>query len=441
MKLFPNLRNLVRSAVLAVLPLFSCGPDECYTYNNSTVTLTGQTDGVVARLSELEEAPENVLNDETIDFLNEIHVHNLSTQGIPPNTKVTSASESCFEGSSGEDFPPLFQPVHPEYTNVGGGGDVGVYMHGNQTISGAFIVSHGIGHLQPAGYLGENRNSEVIPQINANEKNLVGLAMLDPQDRTKYWLNYASRTFGLEYSLPVMMLNVNSGWISPDDAEEYFSQLINAADIFIFAGLQEYNGGFARLRQETERLATEGSLQEAIDAKIQEFMDRYPIPEPKRDEPGRSVTISEADAITTLRMALFRYIRETAGAQTARDYFTVTALFPSIPISEVVIRGIYNLNCAILESWQELVRDEPPSCEGQEHCDRFGAQYTNPLELRLCCFDTQGETLRKWVVEASGLDYRRFSHGRMPYQGIDAYAIYEMNIDSQQQIELEEQCR
>ncbi len=441
MKLFPNLENLVRSAVLAAVPLFSCGPDECYTFNNSTITLTGQTDGVVARLSKLEAEPENVLNDETIDFLNEVHAHDISTQGIPPNTKVTSASESCFQGSAGEDFSPLFQPVHPEYTNVGGGGDVGVYMRGNQTISGAFIVNHGIGHLQPAGYLGENQNSEVIPQINANEKNLAGLAMLDPQDRTKYWLNYASRTFGLEYSLPVMMLNVNSGWISPDDAEEYFSQLINAADIFIFEGLQEYNGGFARLRQETERLAAEGLLQGAIDVKIQEFMDRYPIPEPKRYEPGRFVTISEADAITTLRMAQFRYVRETAGAQAARDYFAVTALFPSVPISEIVIQGIDNLNCATMESWNEPAREEPASCEGQKHCDRFGAQYTTPLQLRLCCFDTQGETLRKWVVEASGLDYRRFSLGRMLYQSINAYAVYDMNIDSQQQIELGEQCR
>lgn len=432
--------NFVRSAALATATFFGCGSDECYSYNDSTITLNQETDGVVARLTELEqESSTKVLNDEVIDFVNEVHAHTLSTAGLPRDTRVTSVSDSCFRGSSGEDFPPLGTTYHPEYTAMSG--DVGVYVRGNKTIDGVFFVNHGVGHLQPAGYLGESANSEVIPQINAFEKSLAGLVLLSPEDRAKYWLEYEARTFGLEYRIPIVINDIQNGWIAPEHVEEYLTQLINAADIFIFLGLEQHQGNFAELRAETERLAEQGSLQNALEDGVREFMQRYPPLDFQRYEPRRNVDIAEANAITTIRLSHFNYIYERAGPDAAMAYFTTTALFPTVPIYERIIVGIGDLNCSMLASEREWL-SELPSCEGQEQCDRLGAQYISPIEMRLCCFEVQGDTLKKSVVDASGRLYTRFlGKGPMHSNGMDVDGIYEVEIGSQRQIGVEEMCR
>jgi len=376
-------------AVPLVATLFTgcLSPEECRTYNKTTIILNRETDGKIARFNELKHMPmpESFITESLIDFINETHA--LSAEGIPKNTKITRVPDYCPGGEA--------------YALPGGGSaERGVYLRSYISFANVRIVFHEIGHLQPSG-----RGNEVVSQLNEYEQIFNGFAVfanqLECYEDTKNWAGYA-------YELERRVVRAGGGDYGV--ADEY-----DEANVYIAYKLIEHEGNFNALRQEIEQLKQDGKLPAAIKEKVRLYNDR---PEGW----GAGIALE-------LRMSFFKELQRRFGRETALLYFD-SHTYTFIPELYSTVSGLSGLNCALTSEIEFREADSTEGCMGKETIDN----------AYFCCLSTEeregGDVeFQKWIVNASGY--------RCDGQNFDSpwHFHYFFDISSQIEIELDEPCR
>jgi hypothetical protein len=354
-------------------------PNECRTYNETTVTLNRDTNGQSIDLRSLENIPRgSFLTDYHVDFINEAHA--IASEGIPPDTKATQSPAYCLaSGSNGGQKSAYAQQ---EDAN---GRERGLYVPENpelDPITLINLVNHEIGHLQPGN---PENGSEVMSQINEYGQKLAGFALLMNRDADSgqliRWASHESRT-GI-FSKLARTLESGRGQPGNDSLDAY-----DLANMFIFMRLGETGGDIPAIRAEFRQLVESGGLASALDEASSSFLGRYSVE-------------NTADLFIDSRTRLISAMQMQYGV--AGSYFQAHSQL----LDSGLVFGLDGMNCALVTPPAEAVFTP---CSDSA-CTDAGADSSRPITVSLCCVaaDVRADAIgfSKWSVQASGTEYRK----------------------------------
>jgi hypothetical protein len=354
-------------------------PNDCRTYNETTITLNRETDGQSVDLRSLESNPSgSFLTPFHIDFINEAHA--IASEGIPPDTKATQSPSYCLmSGDNGGQKSAYAQQDDAD------GAQRGLYVPENQSLNSVTLinlVNHEIGHLQPGN---PQNGSEVMSQLNEYGQKLAGFALLMMQGADEgqlvRWASYESQS-GI-YQKLARTLESGRGQSGNNPLDAY-----DKANMFLFTRLGETGGDILSIRAEFRQLVESGGLAAALDEASSSFLGKYS-------------TANLPDLFIDARTRLVVAMQRQYGV--ADSYF----LAHSHLLDSGLVYGLEGMNCALTAP---LVSAEYAPCS-DDVCTETGADSSRAVSLSLCCVgaDVQASGIEffKWNVEASGTKYRK----------------------------------
>jgi len=411
-------RNLAFTIALPLLSLLSgCiiykydKPEECFKHNNTTTSINRETDGKVARITELEKYPEGstvlteeiiegdiIITEELIDFINETHV--LSTENMPSGVSITRALEYCF-GSA------YTAPINND-----------IFVLYPLNIASIGMAFHEIGHLQPEG----DNNYEVFSELNELDQILAAFALFAnqeyPEDNIR-WAHYANCAYPSRF------------WFSiPNNMPEDISSFDNydKADIFIHHKLIENNGDLAAVRAEAVELTQDGKLSSTLDEISLNFLEYYS---------SNPTAYAWADATLTIKIAAVKWLNMRFGSEMAQIYFdsNINSFLPSCGTPFFVF-GLEGMNCTAV-----TVENRLPEIPTPEECTDLGGEIKHEVMARFCCFSMKliGEDIsfEKSVIDTNGYT----CSGSLQIIDMEWDEAYFFNINSRTDLDVDEPCR
>lgn len=378
---------------LATVILAACTdlPVKCRTYNNSTVSLNQSTDGISARLEDLQTVPtEGIISEAFVDFMNETQA--LSSEGLPERTNVTLVDQECLDVNGDLLGHPV---VAYAITSNDTGWQRGIYVPSVLSLTNYNfrLLAHEIGHLQTAG----GGYDEVIPELNSVEQVLNSYALLNSQfdhypDHIN-WVRDFVRTVPGTFLTEQLDQNGDHS-----DLQTYMK-----ADIFVLMKLFGHNGDFNQVRQEIITLVDSGDLESAVEEEVREFENQYNI-----DFYQGSIAARRADVSLLADLYFFRALEQRFGRDVAAGYFSSSSLFPYQDKTPMI--GLLDLNCRVAREESGLPGMEKEKCPAQDpKCASLEAEYRIPRRATFCCWELietpAGSAFSKWLVDGIGHRY------------------------------------
>ena len=419
-------RNIVFAAALPLLAIASAGCEStgrqrsngnvegnvCSSYNDSTVSLNGETDGKTAKISELKKLPEDrVITEPLIDFVNETHA--LSTEGMPPDIMLTKVPAECFDEGvaayASLDERGAYVPTQVVFSSMR-----------CQDVQ-LWVLFHEIGHFQENG-----GGNEVIAQLNAVEQIIMGYVVFSNQTENPHdiigWAVSRNAALKPEFLFHFPIMDVNS--VNEHDK----------ADIFVARKLLEYNGDFREVRGEVGRLINEGRLSEAVNEEVERYYEEYY----SSGNPGFGVIATDN---LELRKTFFRELERRFGKDTAMAYLDATSYNARISADaetlDNIVIGLEGMSCQPAPPFG--VENGPLEMEG---CSVLGSEEGYVIEQPhvLCCIgaeEQEGEIIfRKWKVHAGG--YR--CKGPLRLYGQEWENVHFLGIEGKEEMDPGEVC-
>jgi len=417
-------RNAAFAAALPLLALASAGCEStgrqgsnvegnvCSSYNDSTVSLNRETDGKIARISELKKNPEGeIITEPIIDFVNETHA--LSTEGMPPDIMLTRVPAECFDEGvaayASLDERGAYVPTQVVFSSMRCP-DIQLW-----------VLFHEIGHFQENG-----AGNEVIAQLNAVEQIIMGYAVFSNQTEHPHdiigWAVSRNASLKLEFLFHFPITDINS--VNEHDR----------ADIFVARKLLEHNGDFRAVREEAGRLINEGRLLDAVNEEVEGYYEEYY----SSGNPGFGVIATDN---LELRKVFFRELERRFGKDTAMAYLNATSYNARISADaetmDNIAIGLEGMSCMPAPPFG--VENGPLEMEG---CSVLGSEEGYVIEQPhvLCCIgaeEQEGEIIfRKWKVHAGG--YR--CKGPLRLYGQEWENVHFLSIEDKEEMEPGEVC-
>lgn len=377
-------RDIAAAPLLAgIIAAIGCSevnsPNECRTYNETTVTLNRKTDGQSIDLRRLENIQfGSILTGYPIDFINEAHA--IASEGLPSETKATQSPSYCLmSGPNGGQKSAYAQQSDAD------GAQRGLYVPDNQSLSPITLinlVNHEIGHLQPGN---PENGSEIMSQINEYEQKLAGFTLLMRQGADSgqlvRWSYHESRS-GLYHKLS-RTLESGRGQTGNEPLDAY-----DLANMFIFMRLGVTGGNIPAIRAEFRERVANGTLEMELEAASESFLGEYS-------------TENLPDLFIGTRMRLINATQRQYGA--AGSYFQAHSQL----LDSGLVFGLDGMNCALAAPPAE---DVFTPC-GDSACIDAGADSSRQISVSLCCVaaDVRADAIgfSKWSVQASGTEYQK----------------------------------
>lgn len=389
-----------------------CQKDECKSHNRTTYSIKRETDGRTAALKRIEALRGiNPVAEPILDFLNETHA--ISTSGIPGDATITLVPERCAmtSGRHGAAYAVPFS----DYLS-----DRGVYlvsMGSTMNVPALPIIttlSHEIGHLQSRD---NGPGREVISQLNETEQYEMGFVLFLRQGAASEdlvrWLAHTN-TYGLANGIGFSLTGLDDGTFAFDDADEYAR-----SSFYIFLKLQEHDGDYAKVREETRSLSAKGKLGDALAQKTSEFAALYD---------GASIP----DLSISVKALIFKNYLRRFGPETAEAYLRFSSMLMDSQFS-VGLDGTACTQSGDMES-KGYVPCDDALCQSSEDLQKIR------VSARLCCIglDPDSEELARYSISASGYRYE----GTLDVAGYTWYRLFNWtSIDSKEKLGDGEPCR
>ncbi|MCX6769029.1 MAG: hypothetical protein NTY83_04300 [Candidatus Micrarchaeota archaeon] len=414
-----NARALVFAGALPLLAAFSGGcKTECYSYNDTTITLNRPADGRTARMAELERIPASPLIDEpAIDLLNETHA--ISSAPMPPDAKATLIPKECVakgknayacSGGSYEDRGTYFD------------GPVFVRPFGSDVVAAAGLkpdswaeLAHELGHLL------DGEGTEVLPQLNEYEQALMAHVVFSRQGFQQDSMRWGYIYPGLDFQ----------AYRIPPSKRGTFN-MYDRADILVAMKLLEHNGDFGAVRAGLMDAQSRGTLSREEQNAVDEYLFGYS---------GSTVaeeTNNLADMSVRLKIATAGYLARAYGLSEALDYFA--ALSRRISGDGIGYSlGLDGMACSIMDTPKMVTGGwGSPSTD----CTMHGTpEFTAYMDrLRLCCASAESSggaiVFRKHVITVAD----QVCFGDMRGDGFTYEALDVFRILQKQEIGIGESC-
>jgi len=374
-------RNVAFATALPLLALASAGCEStgrqeeanvCSSYNDSTVSLNRETDGKIARITELKKAPEGeVITESLIDFINETHA--LSTEGMPGELMLTQIPEYCMPENAAAYVVPYERGAYVPAPVV--------FSSMKCTDVQLWVLNHEIGHFQETGM-----TNEVIAQLNAVEQIIMGYVVFSKQTEHPYDIMGWASTHS-----PIIKLETLYAYSIMDEMT-----LHAKANLFVARRLVALNGDFRALREEVNLLDSSGILSSTIDREVEDYRDYYySIEHP----PYAEIINNNLE----LRKVFFMEIERRFGTDTANAYVDATSYATrasaELPLTNIVTLGLEGFSCLPVGPFSENGPIELDDCTVLGTAAE-GYELTEPAAL--CCISAEDGGFKKWKIHVSG---------------------------------------